>query len=81
MAKLSEANKRAFKRVCQKFLDAMAEKVDVYLLTEDVEGLAGLVSLVKLYSGYEVLSALEAKGLSADVRALCDKAGRLKRVE
>lgn len=76
--KLSEKDKKNLESTAKEFLDAIHEKVSMYLLLEDIGGLGRLVTQVKILGGYEVIESLWDKGMRKEITELCDKAGRKK---
>jgi len=74
---VNKKEKEAFRKTADAFLQTMKERVAMLVLIEDVDGLGRLVSQVDILSGYEVIKALRDKGLSKEITALADKAGRI----
>lgn len=72
-----EKTRVELREVANKFLRAIKERVDMYVLTVDVDALDRLVSQIDILSGYEVMKALRDKGLGKEITALCDKAGMI----
>lgn len=77
MQKLSKKDKKHLKETAKEFLKTVQERVDQLVFIEDVDGLGRLVEQVEILGGYEVIKVLKDKGLSKDITALCDKAGRI----
>jgi hypothetical protein len=73
---LKKAEQKALRDVADKFLEAVKEKVDGYVLLGDVDSLDRLVEQVEILGGFEVIHALKEKGFADEIRKLCDKAGR-----
>lgn len=77
MQKLSKKTKKHLRETADEFLKTIQERVDQLVFIEDVDGLGRLVEQVEIIGAFEVLKALKDKGLSKDITALCDKAGRI----
>lgn len=56
----------------------MSEKIELCIMTCDIEGLERLVMIYEIYLSHEVLNSLKKKGLRAQIRELCNLAGRMK---
>lgn len=78
---MNEAEKKHFQETAKNFRKTIREVIDGYTLLEDVTGLGGLVSLVDMYQGFNVLRTLREKGFGEEIRKLADRAGRLKNGE
>lgn len=66
----------ALQKVANKFLQAIKERVDTYVLLGQVDELGRLVEQVEILGEFEIIHALKEKGLSKDITALCDKVGK-----
>jgi hypothetical protein len=73
--KLSKEQRKHLYETAKEFKNVISEKVSIYLLMGDVDGLGRLVSLINMLSGYEVIEALRKKGMDKEIIELCDKAG------
>jgi len=74
-----EKIERALRKVGNKFLKVIKEKVDSYVLLCDSKGLDELVTAVDIVSGWQVVRAIREKGFSKELTDLCDKVGRGKK--
>ncbi len=77
MTKLSKNSKKELRATADEFLAVIKERVNMLVLLEDIDGLGRLVDQVEIIGAYEVIKALKDKGLSAEITALCDKAGKM----
>ena len=74
--KLPRKTKKMLETTAKKFLNVMNEKVETYLLLEDIDALDRLIAQMDILGGYEVMKTLRDKGMSKEITELCDKAGR-----
>jgi hypothetical protein len=72
---IREAEHLELRKAADKFLKALTEAVNHYVLFHDVEGLDRLVTQVQVIQDHAVLEVLRNKGLQKEIDALCDKAG------
>lgn len=77
-AKIKKAEQEALRKVADDFLNVLTEKVDSLVFIGDSEHLAELVRQFDIISGYQVIRALQEKGLGKEITALCDKAGGIE---
>ena len=77
-AKLKKAEQAALRKVADDFLNVLSEKVDSLVIIGDSEHLAELIHQFDIISGFQVIRALQEKGLGKEITALCDKAGGLE---
>lgn len=75
--KLSKKDKKDLKEATDEFIQAMKEKISVYLMHEDIDAIDRLIQQNEILSGYEVIRAIREKGLSKEIMALRDKEGGL----
>jgi len=73
-----EKTRRKLRKVGDEFLRAVKEKVDMYVLLCDVDGLDELVQAVKVVGHYQLVEIIHKKGFSKELTELCDKVGRAK---
>jgi hypothetical protein len=73
-----EKIRKQLRKAGNDFLQVVKEEVDSCVLLCDVERLERLTSIVHVHMDSEVIRTLREKGLSKDIRKLCDKAGRIK---
>jgi len=59
------------------FIESIKEEVDNCVLLCDAEKLSELIGVVAMYLDSRLIRTLREKGLSEDIRELCDKAGRI----
>jgi len=71
--------KKELRKVADKFLKVVTEKVDICVFLCDSKGLNELVSAVDVVSGWQVVRAIQEKGFGKELTALCDKVGRGKK--
>jgi len=69
--------KKALRKTADALLETVKEMVDTYVLVGNVDALNRLVTQVNILSGYELIKVFRDKGLSSDITALADKAGRI----
>jgi len=74
-----EELRKKLRERADEFLEAIREEVDSCVLLLDAERLSGLTGVVAMYLDSQLIRSLREKGLSEDIRKLCDKAGRIKR--
>ena len=72
---LNAKTRKKLKEAADAFLEAVRDSVDGFVFLGDVDGLGGLVSVVKMYSDHRVIEALRDKGMQSEIDALCEKAG------
>ncbi|MFA5307667.1 MAG: hypothetical protein WC365_09520 [Candidatus Babeliales bacterium] len=75
---MDASTKKHFKKTANEFIEVMTQYVNQCVILEDVDKLGRMVKHVEMLTGYEVIESLKAKGLHDEIRALCDKAGRME---
>jgi len=75
-----ELIRKQLREISNELLKVVKEEVDSCVLLCDTERLDRLVSTVHVHMDSEVIRGLRQKGLSKEIRELCDKAGRIKEV-
>jgi hypothetical protein len=79
--KMSSVNQKAFKKVTDDFLDSIREEISSCLILGDMDRFGRLVTIVHIHLDSELLNALKNNGLSKDIEALADKAGRITNIQ
>lgn len=73
-----EKIRKQLRKVGDHFLQVVKEEVDSCVLLCDMGRLERLTSIFHIHMDSETIRTLREKGLSSEIRELCDKAGRIK---
>lgn len=76
--KEQEKLRKKLRELGDDFLQVIKEEVDSAIFLCDTERLERLTSIVHIHMDSEVIRALRKKGFDKEIRALCDRAGRIK---
>ena len=76
---IRKAEHGELRKAADEFLEAVKERVDMYVLLHDLEGLDRLVTQIDIIGAYETVRAIRDKGFSKELTKLCDKVGRGKK--
>jgi len=75
---IRKAEHAELRKAADEFLETIKEKVDLLVLSHDIEGLDRLVTQVDIIGAYELLKGIKNKGFGREFTELCDKVGRRK---
>jgi len=68
--------KKELRKVADKFLKVVTEKVNCHVILCDSKGLNELVSAVEVVSGWQLVRTIQENGFGKELTELCDKIGR-----
>jgi hypothetical protein len=71
-----ERTRRELRKVGNKFLKLVKERVDNCILLCDAEGLSELTHAVDVAMSHSLVRTIRDKGFSKELTKLCDKVGR-----
>lgn len=74
-----EEIRRELRKTGDEFLQVVKEKVDMFVLLCDVEGLGELVKTVEVVGAWQLVRTIREKGFGKELTELCDKVGRGKK--